>query len=220
MQTYNSKSSLVDRMRAKVVVATLGVLMTLSTLFAQNAVSIQAAPGQATVLSVHRAWNGGSSADAQFQSTAGLTIPMTSKASKDNQTYQSIIVGTSPFDPIPILKSVSIKAVVVPVVVRWGSTRSILPRRMRATAAPRLTRLQLSPVAQIAPLFTINGLTFSKTQFLTAFRRAEFWSVINGSSAYQNKIDFSYAAPYAISPPAGLTVAGAGCGKLGVVSNF
>jgi hypothetical protein len=150
-------------------------------------------------------WSGGTNQDAQSQSIAGATIPMSTfkhTASKDTGIYTSTIVGTNPFDPTS-WTGTPINALVVPVVF------NNIPGYPSVTFDPTmgdlcdgnvsaLIRFMNSPLTNDVPL-TIEGVNVGNTQFINGFRRAEFWRTIGGSSAYQNRINFYSAPPVTIS---------------------
>lgn len=168
-------------------------------------------------------WNRGTHKEAHLMALAGQTIPLASysfKASKDGVMYSGTLVGTSPF--AGPLKSTTINVTIVPLKVTIGSAvfDPTVPNPCDGNVA-EVTRFAQSPLANIVPGLTINGVNVGDVQFINGFRRAEFWNTINGSSAYQNALNFTYANAYDMtSQIVGThgTVQGSGCGQLGLLN--
>jgi hypothetical protein len=170
-----------------------------------------------------RPWTKGTHKAAMKMALAGQTIPLAQysfTASKDGQTYSGVVVGTSPF-ATPLAGS-TINAVVVPLKVSIGSATFDAGAGDACDGnVSSVTRFQQSPLANDVPNLTINGVNVGNAQFINGFRRAEFWTRIKGSAAYQNELNFTFASPVEITAATvgthGIT-AGSGCGQLGVLS--
>jgi hypothetical protein len=126
----------------------------------------------------------------------GLTIPMSTfkhVASKDGISYTSTIVGTNPFDPTTWSNGAPINAVVVPVVFTMTGASPFDPTIGDPcdNNVSALARFKSSPLTNPVNLTVFNQF-IGNTQFINGFRRAEFWNTIQGSSAYQNPINFTY----------------------------
>jgi hypothetical protein len=81
-----------------------------------------------------------------------------------------------------------------------------------------VNRFTNSPLVQNVANLTMNGVNVGTTQYVNGFRRAEFWTEIKGSSAYQNTLSFTTAAEVTISPGTNGTTYSSGCTELGIVS--
>lgn len=168
-------------------------------------------------------WKQGTHKEAMRMALAGTTIPLgqySFTASKDGQNYTGVVVGTSPFSK-PLTAS-TINAVVVPLKVTIGSTTfdPTAPNSCDGNV-PALTRFQQSPLANDVPNLTMNGVNIGNVQFVNGLRRAEFWTTIQGSSAYQNELNYSFANVYELTAAvvgSHGTTAGSGCAQLGVLS--
>jgi hypothetical protein len=108
-------------------------------------------------------------------------------ATKDNSTRTGVMVGTSPYAK-PLTAS-TISTVIVPVQV-------IIDNMHFDPTAPNscdsgvsaVSRFENSPLDAGATNLTFNGVNVGTTQYVNGFRRAEFWSTIGGSTAYQNTL--------------------------------
>jgi hypothetical protein len=146
-------------------------------------------------------WAGGTNEDAQAQSVQGATIPMSTfshVATKDGKTYMSTIVGTNPFVQSTWTSSAPINAVVVPVVFAGTPMFDPTVGDPCDKNVSALERFKYSPLTNNVPL-TVFNQPIGNTQFINGFRRAEFWNKIQGSSAYQNPINFTYLPPVTIT---------------------
>lgn len=167
-------------------------------------------------------WTGGSPTDALVSAAAGSTIPMsnyTITATKDNSTRSGVLAGTSPF--ASPLSSSTISVVVVPLKITVGTTvfDPTVPNPCDGNATT-VSRFNHSPLVASTP-WTINGVNVGNTQYINAFRRAEFWNQIGGSSSYQNALTFrTLAKPVSLSPGKYGILYGSGCQSLAIVSNL
>jgi hypothetical protein len=91
------------------------------------------------------------------------------------------------------------------------------PNTCDSGVAP-LTRFNSSPLVTSSSL-TFNGANVGNTQWVNGFRRAEFWTTIAASSAYQNTLNFTTAPVVPISAGSNGTTSGKNCALLGIVSN-
>jgi hypothetical protein len=171
----------------------------------------------------HFPWKQGGRKEAMRMALAGTTIPLAEysfTASKDGQNYTGVLVGTSPFSKP--LNGSTINAVVVPLSVTIGSTTfdATAPNSCDGNV-PALTRFRQSPLANDVPDLTMNGVDMGHVQFINGQRRAEFWTTIQGSVAYQNELNYSVASPYELTAAvigSHGTVAGSGCAQIGILS--
>jgi hypothetical protein len=168
-------------------------------------------------------WKQGGRKDAMRMALAGTTIPLAQysfSASKDGQNYTGVVAGTSPFSTPPT--GSTINAVVVPLKITIGSTTfdATAPNSCDGNV-PALTRFRQSPLANDVSDLTLNGVDLGNVQFINGQRRAEFWTVVQGSPAYQNELNYSFANAYELTAAAvGThgTTAGQGCAQIGILS--
>ena len=161
-------------------------------------------------LQEHRAVVGSAGGSVKDPQALSVTIPTSTfshVATKDGKTYTSTIVGTNPFDPSGLnplssgswSSSPPINAVVVPVVFTTGAfTFDPTVGDPNDSNVSALTRFQNSPITNNMNQ-TVFNQPMGNTQFINAFRRAEFWNTIGQSSAYQNPINFTYAPKLTIT---------------------
>ena len=152
--------------------------------------------------------------------TTVAAIPMSTYSfvsTKDGKTYTGTMVGTSPFAVTKA--SATIPLVIVPVKITIGSS-------VFDPTAPNIcdgnisavNRFNQSPLVQVAPM-TFKGVSMGTTQYLNAYRRAEFWNTIGGSAAYQNTLTpVTSAATVSVTAGTNGTVYSSGCTQLGIVS--
>jgi hypothetical protein len=117
-------------------------------------------------------------------SQAGATLPLASYrvVASDGRTYQGLLVGTSPFDGIG--RSTTVITPIIPVVV------SVLLGDMPYVSDPTAPDPCLPAGADTdfvlnSPIFNstdyvINGQDVGTTQYIDAFQRASFWSLVGG----------------------------------------
>ena len=165
-------------------------------------------------------WTGGTHATAAVQSLAATTIPLSTysiTSTKDNTTRTGTIVGSSPF---AAPSSTTIPTVVVPLKITIGS--SVFDPTAANTCDGNISavnRFNSSPLVQPVSNLTINGVNVGTTQYINGFRRAEFWSTIGGSAAYQNTLSpVTTAAVVSVSAGSNGTTYSSGCSLLGIVS--
>jgi len=168
-------------------------------------------------------WKQGGPQEAMTMAMAGTTVPLgqySFTASKDGQNYTVVVVGTSPVSQ-PLTGS-TINAVVVPLRVTIGATTfdPTVPNSCDSNISG-LTRFRQSPLVNDVPDLTMDDIDLGKVQFINGQRRAEFWTTIQGSPAYQNELNYSFASPYTLTAAvvAGHgTTAGSGCAEIGILS--
>jgi hypothetical protein len=178
----------------------------------------------------------GSTFDALAASASGTTIPLstfTFVAAKDGDTYTDVIVGRSPFSRGRT--TTTIQVLIIPVIVTIGSITfdpmavdACIPG---ATTTP-LAALENSPIFRAVAFdgaggighgATMNGVDVGTTTYPDAFRRAEFWSLLGGTS-YHTRYDVTNLPPWTISASTvnglgGGNVLSTGCAPLGVLNN-
>jgi len=165
-------------------------------------------------------WTDGTAEDALRQAAAGSTIMMSDykvRSTKDNKVYSGVLIGTDPFEKPP--KATTLYAVVIPVKVTIGSTvfdPMAVPSCGDGTLP--LIRFLLSPIVQEVKDLTLNGVNMGTMQYVSGFRRAEFWGKIDGSVDYRNDIVFQTAGTVSISPGSHGMTDGSGCKLRGIVS--
>ena len=168
-------------------------------------------------------WKQGGHKEAMLMAVAGTTIPMAQysfTASKDGQKYTGVLVGSSPF--AKTLTASTIHAVVVPLKVTIGSA-TFDPTALNScdSNVSALTRFRQSPLVNDVPNLTMNGVDLGNAQFINGLRRAEFWSTIQGSAAYQNELSYTFADAFTLTADVVSThgtTAGSGCAQIGILS--
>lgn len=209
--------------------ATIG-LAGLATIGSQQNLSAQ---GPSTPLSLrayytHEPWQGGLAQfglpnEAALQAAAsGSTIPMSAysiTATKDNSARSGTIVGTSPF--ASPLTGTTISTVVVPLIVKIGSaTFDPTANNSCDSNYSTVLRFNQSPLVNSVTNLSFNGVNVGTTQYVNGFRRAEFWTKVGGSSAYQNTLSpvITAAAVSVTTTSSQGIVYSSGCTQLGIVS--
>lgn len=165
----------------------------------------------------------GSASDALKASLAGATIPMGTfsiNATKDNQPYTNTIVGTYPTTAITTTVDVVVVPLIISIQTPSGSV-TFDPIRdkscMTGFVGPDLATLY-SPVFVNNPLI-MNGVSVGSTQYLDAFRRAEFATVGGLNNNYHTLLNLAPRGSVTITVPAPFgAVFFSGCGTLGVVN--
>ena len=157
------------------------------------------------------------------KSNGGPTIPLATFSVsptkvKEKKPLTVTIVGTNPFSTTP--SGSVIDAVIVPMIFNIGGT-------VFDPAAPNscdsgisaVNRFNWSPLVQPVPNLTFNGVNVGTVQYTDGFMRAQFWNATGGSPAYTNPINWSTAAPIAVTATSsdGITY-GTGCNVIGVVT--
>jgi hypothetical protein len=120
----------------------------------------------------------------RIQAAAGATIPLWnySTVAYDSTTYTGMMVGRSPF--FHGKRVTTIPTVVVPVKLTFADTGTVFDPSAPDACAPGgvsvLSLLLKSPIFQNVT-FNMNGAAVGSTQYLDAFQRASFWSLVNGT---------------------------------------
>jgi hypothetical protein len=168
-------------------------------------------------------WTAGTRATAVSMAAAGTVLPMADysfTASKDGQQYSGVLAGASPF--ATPLSSSTIGAVIVPLKIDIGSATFDASKADPCDASVSgVTRLRQSPLVNDVPSLTFNGINVGNAQFINGFRRAEFWTTIQGSAAYQNELNFTFASSVELAASVVGTngnTQGSGCGQIGILS--
>ena len=148
------------------------------------------------------------SAGRQRAVASGDTIPMwsyTVTSSRDGKTYTGTMVGASPFTN-PNSTTV-IPTQIVPLNIHMSDGGIFDPTAPDpCLAAPftgtsDLTMFQQSPIFQ-NHAYAMNGIDVGTTQYLDAFQRANFWSVVGGQ-AYHTLLSPTTLSPMTVSVPPG-----------------
>jgi hypothetical protein len=167
------------------------------------------------------------------ESHAGLTIPLatfTTVASKDGLSYADTLVGA---DPSSAAKGATfVNVLIVPLNVQIGATD------FNPVASDRCIPNNLTPLAALegSPLLKpvifdgsphvghgplVNGVDPGITTYLDAFRRAEFWSLVQNTQ-YHTELKVTVHPAYTVTAAAvtslgGGNVLATGCAPLGVL---
>ena len=179
-----------------------------------------------------------STVDTSSQSTLPvLTLPMwiysaTASAALGGGAYSGRMIGRSPYDRGKA--TITIPVQIVPLVITIDNGNGD-----RVTYDPTAVDPCISPGAHTdvdmvanSPLFTnsnwtMNGISVGNTQFVDAFQRAEFWSLLGGTSYHLLFTPSTLAAQSLSFGSAGVRGPGGnynaatqfgGCGKIGVVN--
>jgi hypothetical protein len=174
------------------------------------------------------------------QSQPALTVPplpmwvysTTASAAQGGGTYSGRVVGRSPYDRGKTTTTIPLQIVPLVITINNGNGDSV-------TYDPTAVDPCVSPgshtdvdVITGSPLFTsnnwtMNGVSVGPTQFIDAFQRAEFWSMLGGTP-YHLIFNPSTLAPQSLSfgssgakgPGTNYNAATqfGGCGNLGVVN--
>lgn len=129
------------------------------------------------------------------------TFTITGTAAQNGGSYSTTMVGRNPFlrGKLPT----HTKVPVFPLVLTFNSDPGTtfdprVPSANNCTAGHTVTELlQNSPLFTPYP-FTSNGVNVGPAQYIDAFQRSEFWSLINGAN-YHTIMDLSYPAAIGIT---------------------
>lgn len=168
-------------------------------------------------------------APASLPSSAVKPLPSfqySYKASADlgGGTYSGTIIGTSPFATTKT--GVSIKTQIVPLVITINDGTTTVKYDPTAADSCNGGHTALATVAG-SPIFTkditwtMNGVKIGKGQYISAFQRAEFWSLVHGSNYYlylQPVTMAKRAMQFTGSANGQNYTAGGGCAPLGIVN--
>lgn len=171
-----------------------------------------------------------STSNALAESASGQTIPLASfsfVAGRDGATYTDTIVGTNPFSD---QSTTTINVVLVPLIVKIGATIFDPTANDNciagATTSP-LAAVQQSPVFQNVTFdggtgdghgAIMDGAGVGTTTYLDAFRRAEFWGVVQGTN-YHTLFQVTTAPAWTVkfTDVGGGRIVNAPCGQFGVL---
>ncbi|PYR33605.1 MAG: hypothetical protein DMF90_20200 [Acidobacteria bacterium] len=144
--------------------------------------------------------------ERQHAFASGDTIPTwnyTVTSSRDGNTYTGAMVGASPFTN-PNSTTI-IPTLIVPVIITLPDGCVLDPTAPRSDVSfaglSDLTLFQQSPIFQNHP-YMMNGIDVGITQYLDAFQRANFWSVI-GSSVYHTLLEPTTLNAITVTVPQG-----------------
>jgi len=118
------------------------------------------------------------------QSVSSETIPLWSYSitAYDGRTYQGEMVGRSPYAHGH--RSTTIPTYVIPVVFTFADTNTVFDPTAGNVCSPNggnvLSLVHGSPIFQNAA-FSMNGVNVGNTQYLDAFQRGNFWSLVAGT---------------------------------------
>jgi hypothetical protein len=162
-------------------------------------------------------------AQIRMQAAAGATIPLWnySTVGYDGKTYTGMMVGRSPF--FHGKRATTIPTVVVPVKLTFLATGLVFdptaPNACDPNGASVLSRVLKSPIFQNSS-FTMNGASVGSTQYLDAFQRANFWSLVSATPYHTVFSSSPIVLPaVSVSVPAadGTTQPGLLCGNYGAM---
>jgi hypothetical protein len=180
--------------------ALCGCLLTAATSAAgQTATSPTAVPGaggqqspqgqgsnvRTTVIPLH----GATGEDLTTATTNATTVPIwsyTATSTRDGQDYSSTMVGASPFTSPNT--STSVPTPVIPLVIQMANGDTFDPTvGGAACAVPPFTNTSDLTLFQQGPIlgnyaYTMNGVSVGTTQYVDAFQRANFWSLVAGQN--------------------------------------
>jgi hypothetical protein len=168
--------------------------------------------------------HGATSEDAKADIAAGSTVPMwsyTTTSSRDGLSYSGTMVGASPFTSPGTPTSVPTQ--IVPLIIHMLSDGGTLdPTAGDPCAAAPLTNtsdlsLLLNSPILTSHAFTMNGVNIGSTQYVDAFQRAGFWSLVGGQN-YRVLINPTTLPAVTVDVPvaSGGTFSGI-CGNVGIV---
>ena len=124
----------------------------------------------------------------------------------DSNLYSGYMVGTSPYNRGA--RSTTIPVVLIPVIATFTNTTSGFTTTFDPTSAPdagctanqtALSLVENSPVFQ-SQSWTMNGVSVGSTQYVDAFRRANFWQYVqNTGNAYHVLLSYTVGTPLLLS---------------------
>jgi hypothetical protein len=131
--------------------------------------------------------HGASDADVKAAMAGGTTIPAwsyTTTSSRDGMTYSGTMVGASPFTSPNT--STTVTTQIVPLILTIGST-TFDPTAPDPCIASPLTNSTDLALLQQSPIFlnhayVMNGASIGSSQYVDAFQRANFWSLVAGQN--------------------------------------
>lgn len=116
----------------------------------------------------------------------------------DGNTYDGYMVGLSPFNRGA--RTTTIPVVLIPVIVAFHNTSSGFMATFDPTSTPdagctadqtAFNLIENSPIFQNKP-WTLNGVNVGNTQYVDAFRRANFWQYVqNTGNAYHTLLSYT-----------------------------
>jgi len=134
-------------------------------------------------LSPQKRYDAKTLAKIKRQAAAGATIPLWnySIVAYDGSTYQGIMVGRSPF--FHGHRVTTIPTFIVPLIFTFADTGTVFDPTVADTCIGGQTvvsLIQSSPLFETTD-FIMNGVDVGNTQYLDAFRRANFWKDVGGT---------------------------------------
>jgi chitinase len=144
----------------------------------------------------------------------------------DGNTYTGSIVGRSPYNRAKTTTNITTQIVPLVISITDGSGTVVYDPTITDTCIAGITSTDTSLITNspifVNHAFTMNGVSVGTTQYIDAFQRAEFWSLVGGTN-YHTMLSLSTLASEPLS--FGATVAQnydavalfGGCGHIGVV---
>jgi hypothetical protein len=177
--------------------------------------------GRTIVIPLH----GTTKETVQADIAASLTIPLwsyTTTSSRDGGTYSGTMVGASPFASSNT--STSVNTQIVPLIIHMLSDGGTFdPTLVDNCASPALGTsdvdlFQNSPII-LNHAYSMNGVSVGTTQYVDAFQRASFWSLVNGQDYHVLLSPVTTLAAVTVNVPAsmGSTFTVGGCQTVGIV---
>lgn len=156
---------------------------------------------------------------------ASLTVPFwsyTTTSTRDGGSYSGTMVGASPFTSPNT--STSVPTQIVPLIIHLLSDGGTFdPTLVDGCASPALgtsdvNLFQNSPII-LNHAFSMNGVNVGTTQYVDAFQRASFWSLVSGQNYHVLLSPVTTLAAVTVNVPAnmGSTFTLGGCGTIGIV---
>jgi hypothetical protein len=141
------------------------------------------------------AWVYVPSAEAQNSNTQPFSFPawqynIVSPA--DNKSYSGYMVGGNPY--FHGHRTTTVTVALVPVILRYSNGVTVdptVPDGCSPGKGSALDNVRSSPLFQGAA-FTVNGVDMGTTQYLDAFQRANFWTVLSpAADAYHTMLNLN-----------------------------
>ena len=156
---------------------------------------------------------------------------ITASAALGGGTYTGTILGRSPLNRGKTTTTIPIQIIPLVITINDGTTTVVYDATAPDPCVPgsphpsTVSVVNGSPVLTSNP-WTMNGVAIGNTQYIDAFQRAQFWSLVQGTP-YHLVLNPSVLGAQALSfgPGAGTNYpatdfVGGTCGNLGVVNEF
>jgi len=112
------------------------------------------------------------------------TYNVTAGADLGGGTYTGTIIGASPYAATKGVTNIKVQIVPLVVTINDGTTTQVYDPTVADpcnTNHPAVTVVQQSPIFTHTTKWKMNGVSIGATQYIDAFQRAEFWSLVGGS---------------------------------------